>query len=261
MIVVKSKACKVVFAALASLLASIACENVWHITIWLGLQSHTVINSVAKDFTMIILVLAILLIVLKPKEIWSFLGLNSDFLKGFLVAVISVLPLYVVFPLIGSINQDISVSILIRRSVLPGFFEEFLCRAFMFGLFFRYAKVGFFWAALLPAILFGFAHIYQGYDFVSSLSAFGVTFLGAVYFSWMYVAWNFNLYVPIGLHLLMNAAWGIFNVTGTEVAAGGFNFGIFYGYFCHCAYCFGVQRKVSHNSRDYNLFTELSAKI
>jgi len=170
---------------------------------------------------MVIFACVILLIVSRPKEIWSFLGLNSDFLKGFLVAIISVLPIYIVFPFIGSINQDFSPAFFVRMSVLPGFFEEFLCRAFMFGLFFRYAKVGFLWATLLPAILFGFAHIYQGHDFVSSLAAFGVTFLGAVYFSWMYVAWNFNLYVPIGLHLLMNAAWGIFNVTGTEVAAGG----------------------------------------
>ncbi len=40
-------------------------------------------------------------------------------------------------------------------------------------------------------------------------------------FSWMYAAWNFNLWVPIGLHMLMNAAWVIFDVTGTEDAAGG----------------------------------------
>lgn len=91
----------------------------------------------------------------------------------------------------------------------------------MFGLFFRYARVGFIWATLFPAILFGLAHTYQGYDFLSSFAAFGVTFIGAVYFSWMYAAWNFNLWVAVGLHLLMNAAWVIFDVTGTDVAAGG----------------------------------------
>ena len=56
---------------------------------------------------------------------------------------------------------------------------------------------------------------------ISSLAAFGVTFIGAVYFSWMYVAWNFNLWVPIGLHILMNLAWFIFTMEGTENAAGG----------------------------------------
>ena len=135
--------------------------------------------------------------------------------------MISVLPIYIVFPLIGTINPDLTVPLLVRKSVLPGFIEELICRAFMFGLFFRYAKTGFFWAVLFPAVLFGLAHTYQGHDIASSLAAFGVTFIGAVYFSWIYVAWGFNLWVPVGLHILMNAAWVIFNVTGTEVAAGG----------------------------------------
>lgn len=94
-------------------------------------------------------------------------------------------------------------------------------RAFMFGLLFRYAKIGFFWAVILPALLFGSLHLYQGHDVISSLAAFAVTFIGAVYFSWMYVEWNFNLWVPIGLHMLMNGAWVIFSMEGTEVAAGG----------------------------------------
>lgn len=37
----------------------------------------------------------------------------------------------------------------------------------------------------------------------------------------MYVEWNFNLWVPVGLHILMNGAWVIFTMDGTEVAAGG----------------------------------------
>lgn len=56
---------------------------------------------------------------------------------------------------------------------------------------------------------------------VSSLFAFSVTFIGALYFSWMYTEWNFNLWVPIGLHILMNLAWFIFDMEGIENAAGG----------------------------------------
>lgn len=36
--------------------------------------------------------------------------------------------------------------------IIAGFTEELVCRAFMFGLLFRYAKTGFFWAILLPAL-------------------------------------------------------------------------------------------------------------
>lgn len=135
-------------------------------------------------------VFIVLSIVVKPQKECLFLGLESNFAKGFLVAIISVLPLYIVFPIIGTINPDLTFSLLVRKSLLPGFIEELLCRAFMFGLFFRYAKIGFFWATLFPAALFGLAHTYQGHDMISSLAAFGVTFIGAVYFSWMYAEWE-----------------------------------------------------------------------
>lgn len=221
MVTLNSKIYKVGFAAVASLVVNLAWQNVWRVTQLLDIPGQTVLNSSVRDLLMAIIVFIVLSIVVKPREECSFFGLDSSIIKGFLVAIISVLPLYVVFPIIGTINPDLTFPLLVRKSLLPGFIEELLCRAFMFGLFFRYAKIGFFWATLFPAILFGLAHTYQGHDMVSSLAAFGVTFIGAVYFSWMYAAWNFNLWVPIGLHILRNAAWVIFDVTGTEVAAGG----------------------------------------
>lgn len=221
MVTLNTRIYKVVFAVVASFVVNLAWQNGWRVTSLLGIPGQTVLNSSVRDLLMALIVFIVLSIVVKPKEECLFLGLDSKFIKGFLVAIVSVLPLYVVFPLIGTINPDLTFPLLVRKSLLPGFIEELLCRAFMFGLFFRYAKTGFFWATLFPAVLFGLAHTYQGHDMVSSLAAFGVTFIGAVYFSWMYAAWNFNLWVPIGLHILMNAAWVIFNVTGTEVAAGG----------------------------------------
>ncbi|MBD5237015.1 MAG: CPBP family intramembrane metalloprotease [Bacteroidales bacterium] len=222
MVILKSKTARVIFAVIACLLVYSLWGYAWHVYTWLKIPRGSISSSLTTDLVMAITVLLGTYIVIKPREICSFLGLTSNFFKGFFIAVLSVLPLYIVFPIIGSINPDLTLPLLIRKCLLPGFIEEFMCRAFMFGLFFRYAKVGFVWATLLPAVLFGFAHIYQGYDLVSSLAAFGVTFIGALYFSWMYAAWTFNLWVVFGLHFLMNAAWVIFNVEGTEVAAGGF---------------------------------------
>lgn len=114
-----------------------------------------------------------------------------------------------------------SIQMLYDKCILTGFKEELVFRALMFGLLFRYAKTGFFWAVILPALYFGSVHLYQGHDLLSALAAFGVTFIGALYFSWMYVEWNFNLWIPAGLHILMNGAWHVFTMEGTEVAAGG----------------------------------------
>lgn len=221
MITLNPKIPKVVFAVVASSVVNLAWQNAWRVTTLLDIPRPTVLNDSVKDLLLALAAFVFLSIIVRPKEQGAFLGLESNIIKGFLVAIISVLPLYIVFPLIGTINPNLTIPLLVRKSVLPGFIEELICRAFMFGLFFRYAKIGFFWATLFPAIIFGLGHTYQGHDMISSLAAFGVTFIGAIYFSWMYAAWNFNLWVPIGLHMLMNAAWVIFNVTGTEDAAGG----------------------------------------
>ncbi len=221
MSILNSKISRAIFAVVASFAVNLIWQNLWRVTSLLDLPRQTVINDSVKDLLLALAAFIVLSIVVRPKEQGSFLGLESNVIKGFAVAVISVLPINIVFPLIGTINPDFTVPLLIRKSVLPGFIEELICRAFMFGLFFRYAKTGFLWAVLFPAALFGLGHIYQGHDMLSSLAAFGVTFIGAVYFSWIYAAWNFNLWIPIGLHILMNAAWVIFNVTGTEDAAGG----------------------------------------
>ena len=195
MYILKSKLSKVIFAVVASFTVNLTWQNVWRVTTLLEIPRQTVFNDSARDLLLALAAFIVLSIVVRPKEQGSFLGLESNIIKGFFVAVISVLPIYIVFPLIGTINPDLTVPLLVRKSVLPGFIEELICRAFMFGLFFRYAKTGFFWAVLFPAVLFGLAHTYQGHDIASSLAAFGVTFIGAVYFSWMYVAWGLQ---PLG---------------------------------------------------------------
>lgn len=153
MVTLKSKTAKVIFAVIACFLVNSLWGNAWHVYVWLKIQGGTILSSFVRDLVMAIAVLLGTYIVIQPKEVCSFIGLNSNFFKGFLVAVLSVLPLYIVFPIIGSINPDLTLSLIIRKSLFPGFIEEFLCRAFMFGLFFRYAKVGFIWATLLSCFI------------------------------------------------------------------------------------------------------------
>lgn len=221
MISLSSKTLKATYSIVASMLLMIVYNEAWRVTALLGLHSTSLLKFVVGYSIMFLAVMLLTAVVIRPKDVLSFLGLNGNISKGFGIAFICVLPLFVVFPIFGSLNTDASLSFILRKSILPGFMEEFMFRAFMFGLLFRYAKIGFFWAVILPALLFGSLHLYQGHDVLSSLAAFGVTFLGAVYFSWMYVEWDFNLWVPIGLHMLMNGAWVIFTMEGTEVAAGG----------------------------------------
>lgn len=221
MLQLHSKTIRIIYSIIASIIIALLWNNAWKVTSQLGIPPGTLLNKVVRDLIVIVPLLILVAVVIRPKDIISFLGLNGNILKGLGIALLCVAPLYIIFPFFGGINTDVTFPLILQKSILPGFKEELICRAFMFGLLFRYGKAGFFWAVILPALYFGSAHLYQGHDAISTLAAFGVTFIGALYFSWMYVEWNFNLWIPIGLHMLMNGAWVIFSMEGTEVAAGG----------------------------------------
>lgn len=124
-------------------------------------------------------------------------------------------------------NHELTWEHFIRTDALAALFEETIFRGFIFGQFFRYSKIGFAWSVLIPSVVFGSLHLYQGHDLMSSLMAFGVTLVGGIYFSWIYWKWNFNLWCSIGLHFFMNLSWMLFVVEGNSVAAGGMASNIF----------------------------------
>jgi len=156
----------------------------------------------------------------KPLEITKTLGLNGIILKGLGFAALCCSPLLIGMPFIGTFDSGLTFDYFLRVVVLAAFLEEVIFRGFMFGQLFRYGKVGFIWAIIIPAILFGLGHLYQGHNLISSLMAFGVTALGALYFSWVYVECNYNLWVSIGLHMFMNFSWTVFPVEGNETSVG-----------------------------------------
>lgn len=158
----------------------------------------------------------------KKSDILNSLGLNGNILKGLGFAALCCAPMLIGMPIIGSFNSNLTFDWFLRMVVIAAVFEEIVYRGFMFGQLFRYGKIGFIWAIILPAIFFGIGHLYQGDTLVESLMAFGVTALGALYFSWVYVECNYNLWVSIGLHIFMNFSWIVFPVEGNETSVGVF---------------------------------------
>lgn len=221
MIQLTSRIARIVYSVIASVIIILFWRNIGFVTTLFDMPGNSIIGLSIKAIFLTLATLILTIVVIKPKDAFSFLGLSRNILKGVGIALLCVLPLYLVFPFFGDIDKELTFHVLYDKCILTGFKEELVFRAFMFGLLFRYAKTGFFWAAILPALYFGSVHLYQGHDVLSALAAFGVTFIGALYFSWIYVEWNFNLWIPAGLHILMNGAWFVFTMEGTEVAAGG----------------------------------------
>lgn len=145
-------------------------------------------------------------------KIGSNLGFSPYPIKAFLFSLVSVSPMLVSSAIVGGFNENLTFLQLLHGTLLAGLMEEFLFRGFLFGLLFRKLGWGFIPAGLIGALIFGWAHLYQGTTVVETLGIFLVTFLGALWFAWLYIEWNNNLWVPIFLHILMNLSWMLFDV-------------------------------------------------
>ncbi len=130
--------------------------------LFFNISDNSISGLSIKALLLTLVALILTTVVIKPKELFSFLGLSGNILKGFGIALLCVLPLYLIFPVFGNVNTELTCSVIYDRAILTGFKEELVFRAF--GLLFRYAKTGFFWAVILPALYFGSVHLYQGHD-------------------------------------------------------------------------------------------------
>lgn len=205
--------------ALSSILILLLYDRVHLIVAPLHLQ-----RTLAVTVMHVIVCLPVVIVLLflhGRKDFPRSLGLDGNFVKGLAFALISTLPLFIAFPVVGDFNGGLTWDKLVRSAFIAAFFEEVIFRGFIFGQLFRYCKIGFWWSVIIPSLLFGSIHLYQGNDPLSSLAAFGVTFIGGLFFSWIYVKWDFNLWCPVGLHFFMNLSWLLFTVEGNSVAAGG----------------------------------------
>lgn len=147
------------------------------------------------------------------------LGLWHNPIKPFLIALLFALPMLLGGWFFFEFSQEISIPNLIAGTIIIGFVEELFFRGFLFGQLFKYTKLGFISAIIIGAFLFAIGHLYQSQDTLELIGIFSVTFMGAILFAWLYVEWNYNLWVPVFLHAFMNLAWDVFEMD--ETALGG----------------------------------------
>lgn len=151
------------------------------------------------------------------KSIPKNLGLNKGLLIGFLFSMITVSPMIISSAIIGKIGNNLYFVDLLYKTFIAGFFEEYLFRGFLFGILFRKIRWGFIPASILGGLVFGLGHLYQGSSIIETLGVFAVTASGAIWFSWLYIEWDKNLWVPIFLHSFMNLSWTLFDVSNNAL--------------------------------------------
>jgi uncharacterized protein len=158
------------------------------------------------------------------KSLTECLGLKNDIIQGLVYSIVFVLPMLLGSSIIGSLIKDLSITDFLQKTLLAGFMEEYLFRGFLFGILFLRLGWGFVPSSVLGAIIFGFGHVYQGNNFVESLGVFIVTASGAVWFAWLYIEWENNLWIPVFLHSLMNLSWLLFDISENALGSALANF-------------------------------------
>ena len=153
------------------------------------------------------------------------LGLNRSIIKGFLFALICTSPMFIGFGFVFDFNFDISINTILISVLAAGFFEELFFRGFLFGLVFKKTNLGFIPSVLFGALFFGILHLHQSSEIGELVGIFLITFLGGILFAWLYAEWNYNIWMPIFLHMLMNLSWELFSVS--DNALGGIYSNVF----------------------------------
>lgn len=135
---------------------------------------------------------------------------------AFLLAFVATMPMSVSFGFGAGWSPDLDAMRILFFTILSPVTEEILFRGFAFWMLYRYAGLGFWVSALLPAAIFGAMHVGQSQELFEHAGIIGITTVGALWFSWLLMKWE-NLWVPIFFHLLMNFWWEIFDAGATAL--------------------------------------------
>lgn len=173
-----------------------------------------IVAIVHYGIPMVLVPIVITAFIVGPGETLNILGLRQSAWKGLLFAFAVTLLLGIVFALIAPLS-DLATLVprFLNYALFSPFAEEVLFRCFLFGLLYRVAKWRFLPAAILGAVIFGLGHLHQGNTLADAVGVFAITLAAGLWWAWMYVQWNFNAWVPIGLHVFMNGWFNIFEVS------------------------------------------------
>ncbi len=159
------------------------------------------------------------------RQIWTELGIATRLPEALKIGFLATSPMLVGYAFAADFRLELDLESILFGALLAGIGEEVCFRGFLFGQLYRRVGLWFPIAAGSSALIFGLAHIYQGNSATEAAGVFAVTLAGGVWFSWLFMRWRFNLWVPIVFHVLMNLYWSAFNVG--ENALGGLEANIY----------------------------------
>ncbi|PWN68265.1 hypothetical protein C1631_016295 [Chryseobacterium phosphatilyticum] len=175
-------------------------------------HSKALAHVIAYSITLLPIILTVK-ILLPRKRIFDLLSLNAPLKKGFVLAFLGTLPMVAGYLVHFNLISKIDVESLFINTVSSAFFEEIIFRSFLIGILYRFTSLGFLSSVFFGSLLFAQVHLYQSQDTTELFEIFSITFIGSVFFAWVYIETEYNLWTAIFVHFFMNLYWEIFNVS------------------------------------------------
>lgn len=145
-------------------------------------------------------------------------GLLRPVGRPLLFGLLATLPLWLVFAVSSTLVESLPVLETLYLAALSPLAEEVVYRGFAFGQLRRLAGWGFWPAGVVSAAVFAWGHAEDASSLGEGAGLFLLTGLGGLFFCWLYQRWEYNLWAPFSLHLLMNLAWQVFAVGDSALA-------------------------------------------
>ncbi|AEP29088.1 CPBP family intramembrane glutamic endopeptidase [Brumicola nitratireducens] len=181
----------------------------------LNLDQQTYLLYTLAKYLFIYGPLVLVAVLLFKQHPWyDVIGVNVSGSQHYLLAAVACcLPMTLGYAFLST-ELDLSLPGIITGSVYAGLFEEIIFRAALFGVLFHFCRWGFIPAALISSVIFGLGHIYQGHDVMSVVMALTITTIAGTWFAWLYCECGYRIWFPMFMHIFMNAAYGIFGMSG-----------------------------------------------
>lgn len=154
------------------------------------------------------------------KAILQELGLHGSFSRGVVFAALATVPMSLGFAMTSKLNPEASLSGIFLLAIVSPFAEEVLYRGYLFRQLHQRAGLSFVLAAVLTALFFGLGHFSDAAregGLWNGIGVVAITGLGGAIFAWLFVRWEYNLWIPFGMHALMNLWWELFAVDTTAL--------------------------------------------
>lgn len=145
-----------------------------------------------------------------PLSILGLAGLSAPIGRPLVWALIWAAPALAICLIWARLASDLKPEDIAWLSIGGPFAEELVYRGLAVGVLMRVCG----WrgpaACLWPALFFGIVHVWQGTDLGEVAGIVAITALGGLFFGWLFIRWNDNLWPPVLLHIGLNLLWQVF---------------------------------------------------